>query len=145
MEGVSIQVDMRDTMDMRDMKKSVFSIVSVVLTDIRGLQFGHKKGNGSSQLNGLREVDQKGSHGQDDHIVAGKTTHNRRQQEKRQEDPLSSSTASSRDPERSVLEHPCHIQTNAYVRLLLFFDVRRRGMMVQKGSEGRRDLRKKRV
>ena len=122
MEGVSIQVEMKDIMDMKDMKKYVFfSNVGVVLTDICGLQFGHKKGNGSSQLNCLREVDQKGSHGQDDHIVAGKTTHNRRQQEKRQEDPLSSSTASSRDPERSILEHPCHIQTNAYVRLLLLF------------------------
>lgn len=132
MEGVSIEVDMRDMMDMKDMKKTFFSNVSVVLTDICGLQFGHKKGNGSNQLNGLREVDQKGSHGQDDHIVAGKTTHNRRQQEKRQEDPLSSSTASSRDPECSVLEYPCHIQTNAYVRLLLLL------LVIEKGiKEGR--------
>lgn len=45
------------------MKKYVLCIVRIVLTDICGLQFGHKKSNGSSQLNGLGEVDQKGSHG----------------------------------------------------------------------------------
>jgi len=79
------------------------------ITDIRGLDLSHEKGNWVVEIDGMRIVDQEGGHGQDDNIVTRQPTHEGREQKEGEKDTLSTSSSSLRDPECGILEYASHI------------------------------------